>query len=147
MDKKNHQEVPTFNNDDGVLAHNIIKPIQDLLSALDLPEALVHGTVFHIHDLPITKVREGNGVSRWLARHPRLLLGNLVAPQSLLTDATAGKVLQELGREWAEVARLRLLHLTHNGLLSLGQHCKCNETMLQNTPILCGKEAGRPRLR
>ncbi len=114
----------TFNDDDSVLSHNVIQPIQNLLCSLHLPEALVHGTVLDIDHLPVTQVRKSNGIPSRLARHPSTLLSHLVALQGSFADASTGKVCQELRCQWAEVACLRLLHLVDGGLLALGQNCR-----------------------
>lgn len=115
----------TLNNDDCILTHDIIQPIQYLLCALDLPKALVHGTVLHVDHLPVAHVRKGNGRASivWLPRHPGLLLRHLVALEGLFADTSCGKILEKSGIQRPEIAGLRLLKLAHSSLLALWQSC------------------------
>ncbi len=124
------QRLLTFHNDDSVLSHDVIQPIQNLLCSLHLPEALVHGTVLDIDHLSVTQVREGNGIPSGLAWHPSTLLSHLVALQGPFADAPTGKVCQEFRCQWAEVACLRLLNLVDGVLLALRQHCRNKEVAL-----------------
>ena len=115
----------TLNNDDCILTHDIIQPIQYLLCSLDLPKALVQGAVLHVDHLCIAHVRKGNGRASigWLPRHPGMLLCHLVALQGLFADASCGKILEKFGTQRPEIAGLRLLKLAHSSLLALWQSC------------------------
>lgn len=109
----------TLDNDDCVLAHNIIHPIQYLFRALDLPKALVHGSVLDVDHLPIACVRKSNGGSAGsLARHPGVLQGHLVALQGLFADASFGKILQDGRVQRLKIVDLGLLNLIQSNLFA-----------------------------